>query len=120
MAATSGKYDFRGIKQLGAKALLRVIAATPWGAALMRFGAGPALEICFEWLANWLANKGLVFLNIGAISAEGAWDQKAFDAAVEAGLAEVAVKRGKLTPEQEKAIDDKVRAAARRFLVFTR
>lgn len=118
--ATSGKYDFGGIKKVGAKSLLLALSSNPYFIWVERLKLTAVLEILLEWLVNWAANNGLVLLNLGAVFVEGHFDQKAFDAALEEGLSEVEIKKGKLTPAQVKAIDDKVIIAARKFFVFTR
>ena len=66
-----------------------------------------------EQLVNWLANKGLIVINIGAAFVEGDIDQKKFDAAIEEGLAKLKI--GGLTDEQKKEIDAKVIDAIRKF-----
>lgn len=119
--ALTGKYDFKGIKKYGAVGLSAALASTPWGAWLVsRWGLGAAFDILLQGLVNWLANKGLVVLNIGAIALEGEWDQKGFDRALDEGLSRVIQSGGKLTPAQIKEIDDEVIKAARRFIIITR
>lgn len=110
----SGKYDFRGIKRYGARGLEVALASTAWGAALLKMPViGNVLSASLELFVNWLANKGLLVLNLAAISIEGEFDQKSFDAAMDEALGAVAL--GKLTPKQQKEIDDKVIVAFRRF-----
>lgn len=113
----TGRYDFPGIKKWGAKGLTLALSSTAWGAWLVKTPFVRTLVDAFlEQTVNWLANKGLIVLNIGAIYFEGEFDQKAFDQALDEGLR--AVKTGSLTPEQMKEIDEKVRIAARKFLKF--
>lgn len=114
----TGKYDFKGIQRLGAAGLSAVLSTTAWGAALLKFGLKVPIEIGAEWASNWLANKGLVILNIGAIYVNGEFDQSAFDNAMENGLSRV--EAGGLTEAQKKAIDDEVIKAFRRFAPVTR
>jgi len=114
----TGKYDFPGIKKFGARGLSLVLASFSWGAWLIQWGFGPVIDFLFKEFSNWLANKGLIVLNIGAIVVEGEFNQKSFDKAMEEGLHKVLA--GGLTDQQKKEIDDKVIKAARRFLVFTR
>jgi len=112
--AISGRYDFQGIKKAGASALALALAASPYTAWILK--GGKLTTLCLEFLANLLANNGLIILNLGAIYIEGHFDQKLFDAALQDGLDKVQLGRDKLTPEQGKAIDDAVRDAARRFI----
>ena len=116
----SGKYDFKGIKKFGAKGLLLALETVPVVGKLLKWGLRAPLEILLEWCVNWLANKGLVVLNIAAIAVEGEWDQKQFDDAMERAFKQIEAGGGKLTPEQIKAIDDEVIKAARRFIVITK
>lgn len=111
-----GKYDFRGIKKYGAKGLILAIESSSVGGVLLKWGFKGVLTAVLEALANWLANKGLIILNVGAISVSGEWDQKAFDASIEEALSKIQSLDGKLTPEQIKAIDDEVIRTARKFL----
>ena len=112
----TGKYDIKGIKKYGAKGLLLALESTSVGGKLISWGLGGAMRMFLEAIANWLANKGLVVLNIGAISVSGEWDQKAFDASMDEALSKIQSLDGKLTPEQVKAIDDEVIRTARKFL----
>ncbi len=114
------KYDFRGIKALGAKSLLLALSSNPYFIWLERFKLTGILEILLEWLVNYLANQGLILLNLGAIYVEGHFDQKAFDAHMEEALQKVEIGRGRLTIEQVKEIDDAVIKAARKFLVWNK
>jgi hypothetical protein len=115
----TGKYDFKGIKKYGARGIEAAIAATTWGASLVRIPLFTVVEDLFFQLAvNWLANKGLIVMNIGAILIDGEVDQKNLDQAIEKGLQTVQLGREKLTPRQGKAIDDAVREAARRNIKF--
>ena len=110
------KYDFKGIKKMGARALLLGLSSTPWGQWLLARGfEGPIIN-ALEVLMNWMANRGLMVLNIGAIFVEGEFDQKAFDKAMNDALEKI--KTGNLTPEEQKAIDDEVIKAFRRFAVI--
>lgn len=116
----TGKYNFAGIKKFGARGILLALDALPYVGAALRWGLRKPVEIILEGAVNWLANNGLIVLNVGAIAVEGDWDQKAFDSALEKSLAAVENSAGKLTPAQVKAIDDEVIEAARDFIVITR
>jgi hypothetical protein len=116
----TGKYDFKGIKEKGAKGILLALSVTTWGTWLIAHSFSPVLDFLIKTLVNWLANKGLVVLNIGAIYVNGEFDQKAFDKAMGDGIRKVEEAKGKLTPEQIKAIDDEVIKAADRFIPYTK
>lgn len=110
----SGKYDFPGLKRLGGAAIRVAFASSPWTAWL---NGMPSLS---EFIANYLTNKGLLILNLGAIVIDGELDQHQFDAAMSAAIDEIKAKGGtdKLTADQRKAIDDEVIKAARKFIVI--
>lgn len=114
----SGKYDFKGIKKAGRLGLRAAFATTPYLAWLNTF---PALtDLILEFATNWLANKGLIVLNVGAFYVGGELDQSALDKAIDAGLKQVESSAGKLTPEQIKEIDDAVIKAADKALPYGR
>lgn len=116
--ALSGKYDFRGIKKMGAAGIRLALLSSPYTAWFLKLGK--LADLVLEFITNWLANKGLLVLNLGAISVSGELDQKQFDAAMDDALAEITRRGGRdaLTPEQRKAIDDAVIKAARKFIVI--
>ena len=114
----SGKYNFPGIKKLGSAGLRVALASNASTAWMLKFGS--FTDLILEFVTNWLANKGLVMLNIGAIYVEGQLDQKSFDSAMDSAIRDITNLGGvdRLTPEQKKAIDDKVIKAARKFIVI--
>lgn len=112
----SGKYDFKGIQNTGRLAIKAALASNPSTAWLNKFGFFTDLLIDFG--INWLANKGLIFLNVGAFYVGGELDQKSLDNAIERGLAAVENPNIKLTPEQMKEIDDAVIRAADKALPY--
>ena len=109
----SGKYDFGGIKKWGAKGLTLALASTTWGASVVGSVFQPVINVLLEFFVNWLTNKGLILINIGATIVEGEIDQKKFDQAIEEGLAKVKIPG--LTDKEKKAIDEKVVLAIRKF-----
>ena len=113
----SGKYNFKGIKSQGSNGLTLALLSNPSTAWIAKI---PGIETLFEFGINWLANNGLVLLNIGAIYVNGQIDQSLLDRSIEEGLRKVENSEGKLTPEQIKEIDDAVIKAADRALPYTR
>jgi hypothetical protein len=111
----SGKYSFPGIQKAGAAGLKLALASTTWGAWIVKW---LPLDPILEFFSNWLANKGLIVMNLGAILINGELDQAAFDKAIQDGLDKVELGRGQITPEQGKAIDDAVIAAANKYISF--
>lgn len=118
----TGKYDFPGIQKAGVAAIKAALATTAWGLALIaspvfRFFE-PVEDAVVGQIINWLANKGLIVLNLGAIIVNGEVDQVLFDKALDDGLKLVEKGRDKISAKQGKAIDDEVIKAARRFIDF--
>ena len=110
----SGKYNFQGIKTKGAAGLKLALSSSPYTAWLAKI---PALsDLLLEFVTNWLANKGLIVLNVGYFYVDGKIDQAALDRAIDSGIARVAA--GGLTPEQMKEIDDAVINAANKALPY--
>ncbi len=116
--ASSGKYNFQGLKKLGAAGFRLALASSPYTAWTLKGGA--LTSFLLEWLSNWMANHGLIVLNVAADYINGELDQKAFDEALDEAMSEITIKGGRdaLTAEQKKAIDDEVIKAARRFIVI--
>ena len=115
-----GKYSFPGLRKLNAAGIRRVLLLSPYTAWIVGV---PFLSSFFtEILGAILANKGLVFVNIGASIVDGELDQKQFDAALDSAFSEIENigGRDKLTAAQRKAIDDQVINAARKLIVFGR
>ena len=108
-----GKYDFPGIRRAGQIAFAAALATVPWGAALLKGPFKPVAEYAIGFLTEWLANRGLLVINIGAIYLDTKFDQVAFDRAMEKALDQV--KMPGLTDEQKKAIDHDVIKAFRNF-----
>lgn len=117
----TGKYDFKGIKKYGAQGIQLALSTTAWGAVLIKIPVvGTMINLALELVVNWLANKGLMVLNIAAIAVEGKFDQMSFDSAMDKALSQVEMTGRILTPAQKKAIDDEVIKSFRNFAVFTK
>lgn len=118
----TGKYNFPGI-QNGAKAAIKAaLATTGWGLALLanpffKFFE-PVEDAAIDEAINFLANEGLIVLNLGAIVVNGEVDQTLFDKALDDGLKLVEQGRDKISDKQGRAIDDDVIKAARRYIDF--
>ena len=117
----TGKYDFVGIKKWGALGIETALSTIPWFAVIFKMPVvGNISNAIIEQLVNWLANEGLLIINIGAIFVEGQWDQKDFDDHMNAALQKVQDTKGQLTDAQKKAIDDDVIQYFRKFGIITR
>lgn len=113
----TGKYDFKGIKKQGAGGIKLALASNPSTVWISNL---PGIENLLEACVNFLANKGLIILNIGAIYVGGEIDQGILDRSIDEGLKKVQQSGGTLTPEQIKEIDDAVIKAADRALPYSR
>lgn len=111
--AIKGKYDFPGFKKAGSAALAAVLASTTWGAWLIKSPFKFVFDFASGFLSEWLANKGLLIINIGAIYVEGEIDQSKFDSAFDKALEQIKVPG--LSDAQKKGIDDEVIKAFRKF-----
>lgn len=118
----TGKYDFQGIKKWGAKGVLLALATVPYfGPFMVKYSiVSNFTEAVVEQLINWLTNRGLIIMNVGAITVEGHWDQVDFDKALDDAFKRMEIVKGvPLTPAQAKAIDDIVIVAFRKFAPIT-
>ena len=107
----TGRYNFPGIQKAAGVAIDALLAGTTWGAWLLASPFKIIIGPIRDMLVNFLANRGLILLNIGANIIDGSLDQAKLDEALDAGIKRVMQGRDKITPEEGKAIDDKVRAA---------
>lgn len=107
----TGRYNFPGMQKIAKAAINAALATTTWGAWILASPFKIILSPLADFLVNWLANHGLILLNIGANIIDGVIDQKALDKALNDGIQKVLQGRDKITPAQGKAIDDAVRKA---------
>ena len=114
----SNKYDFSGIKKAGAAGLKALLASTPWGTWLVTGFPGTITTFILELFTGYLANRGLMIMNVGAIFFDGHVDPYLFDMAMDGAIKEVENSGGKLTKEQIERIDNAVIEAARKLIVI--
>lgn len=105
----TGRYNFPGIQKAARLIIDGLIAGTGWGAAILASPFKPVLDYLIDLLDNYLANRGIILLNIGVNIIDGIVDQKAMDKALDDGIRKVMQGRDKITPKDGEAIDDKVR-----------
>lgn len=112
------KYDFPGIQKLGTAGIRSALALSPYTAWLLSLGF--VLDFGLNLLVGYLANNGLIILNVAANSVTGEIDQMSFDKAIDEAISKITIAGGvdKLTPAQKKAIDDEVIKAARKLIVI--
>jgi hypothetical protein len=111
----SGRYDFKGIKRLGALGLFNLLQSSPLG-FLASGVAGKFFFTLFEFIANYAANRGLIFLNVTISNAQTDSQQREYVEIVDWALKEV---RPDMSQEEMKEIDDKVIQKLVAFAVLT-
>jgi hypothetical protein len=107
----TGRYNFPGIQKAAGLLVDGLVAGTGWGAWLLASPFKPVVNYLRDLLINYLANRGIILLNIGVNIVDGVIDQKKMDAALDDGIRRVMQGRDKISPADGKAIDDKVRKA---------
>ncbi len=107
----TGRYNFPGIQKAMGVAIDALIAGTGWGAALLASPFMPIVQFFVNALDNYLANRGLILLNIGINIVDGVIDQRNLDEAIDAGIRRVMQGRDTITLAEGLAIDDEVRKA---------
>ncbi len=105
---------------MGAAGLKALLASTPWGVWLVTGFPGKITNFILQLFTGYLANRGLMILNVGVIMFDEKVDPYLFDMAMDGAIKEVENSGGKLTKEQIKAIDAKVIEAARKLIVIGR
>lgn len=109
----TGKYNFPGIRNAGVKAINALLSATQWGAAIVASPFRPLYELVIKWIAEWAANKGLIFINLAAIVVNGEIDQNRLDSAMDIALEKIKIPG--LSDKEKEVIDEPVRNAFRKF-----
>lgn len=117
----SQKYNFKGIKKVGAASVIAALTAVlkPMGLSwlvtnkLSRF----VLNAHLQPFLNALANKGLLLINIGVINFDTEKDKDAYIQAMDEAL-RIVKETPNLTPEKIKEIDDAVIAKYDELAVF--
>lgn len=111
------QYKFEGIGALGASLMAGALASSP----LSFLVTGIPGKITF-WLLSqlnsYLANKGLMILNVGVAKIAAYSDRKDFDGTLESALKIVVEHGDTLTEAEKRDIDNKVIAAFDKFTDF--
>jgi hypothetical protein len=117
------KYDFTGIGDASALAVLAILSANPTTAGMTVGVWGTLLKLLLSKLFSALASVGVVFLNVGAELVTTVVLKSDFGGTMDSSLAllsKLQAAGSTLTPEQIKAIDDPVIAAFEKFAKLTR
>lgn len=107
----TGRYDFKGIQKLVSVGINAFLATTAWGVWLLASPFRGFINALEDAAVNFLVNRGLIVLNIGAITIDGTVDQTKLDSALNDAFQKLQQGRDKLTLAEGKAIDDEVREA---------
>jgi hypothetical protein len=111
------KHKLDGFGKLGATGIfLWLSTSTP---ALTKGFWGQFLWYILNKIFSAAASKGLVLMNVGISTVETLSEEKDFTGSFDEAF-RIINSKGQLTPEEVKAIDDKVKNAARKFFDMSR
>lgn len=111
----TGRYNFPGIQKAVRAAFTALAAGTTWGAWLIASPFAPAITAIENALINYLVNRGLIIIDIGAVMVNGVVKQDLLDNAIDAAITKLKVGRDKITPAQGAQIDADTTAAFDNF-----
>lgn len=111
------KYQFSGIGDKTATITMMLLASTPLAFLTIGFW-GTITHWALSRLYMWLASNGLILLNIGIANIQVALQRDDWDKALAEAWAIVDNKTKELSDAEKKKIDDRVRAAHRKFAAF--
>ncbi len=107
----TGRYNFPGLQKAMGVAIDAILIGTTWGAWIVTSPFKIVINPIRDLIVNFLVNRGLIILNVGANIIDGSVDQKSLDLALQAGIQRVMQGRDKITPKEGQAIDDDIRKA---------
>lgn len=119
----ANKYDFTGIGNASALALMAVLAANPETLWLTTGVTGTIFKLVSSKIFSGLASVGVVFLNIGAELITTVVDKSGFDGSFTSSLKLVDAIQAAgqtMTADQIQAIDGPVIAQFEKFAKLTR
>ena len=109
------KYQFDGVSKFSAVMIFTSLASSPF--AFLTTGIlGKFTFFILEKISNWLANKGLILLNVGVNYIAVLNQQGDYDKTIEEAIKKVKDNPGRLTDAQKKAIDQPVIDSFKRFV----
>lgn len=114
----TGKFDLPGIRDKGAQAIKAALLKTGFGVAVYGGPFAKLFNFAVEQIIEYLANRGIVILNLGVIKIDEKVDPALLMKALEEGLLK-AEKPG-LTEAEGKALDEQVKKAFRRAVRYNR
>jgi hypothetical protein len=111
----TGRYDFKGIQKAVRRVFDIFAATTSFGAWLVASPFKPAIDVIEDLVTNWLINRGLIVIDIGAVMIEGKVDQALLDNALDLAFEKLKVGRDKITPQEGSKIDAETTQAFDQF-----
>ena len=115
--SASKKHDLSGIGKASALLTMKLLAASPLAPLTGGFG-GKITYWFLTWMYTRLASVGLVVLNVGAAAVQTLAEKEEFDGSFDDAFKIINERKGILTDEETKSIDDKVIRAFRRITDF--
>jgi hypothetical protein len=106
------KHKLEGFGKLGATGIFLWLSTSAPG--LTKGFWGQFIYYCLTKVFSAAASKGLVFLNVGIETIETLSEEKDFNGTMDEAF-RIINSKGSLTPEEIKAIDDKVKKSFRKF-----
>lgn len=110
-------YHYEGIGKAGALMLFGALAASPLSWLATGFLGRITFSI-LEMICTWLAGKGVILLNIAVADIQTISQKRDFDGSFRDAFTEIAGNPHRLSAEDRKRIDEKVKAAFRKFATF--
>lgn len=111
----TGRYDFQGIQKAARFAIDAALATTGWGAAIIASPFKPVFDYIEGLAVNWLTNRGLIVIDVGAVLIDGKINQTKLDNALDSAFEKMKVGRDKITPAEGAKIDAETDAAFDQF-----
>lgn len=111
----TGRYNFPGIQKAVRAAITVLAASTTWGAWLIASPFQPVIAALEDLAINWLVNRGLIIIDVGAVMIEGKINQEKLDSALDAAFTRLQVGRDKISPEEGAKIDAETTQAFDQF-----
>lgn len=109
------RYD--GIARFSAAMVFSALATGPLS-FLTKGMLGSVTFYVLRWASGWAASKGIVLLNLGVDYIQVEMEKRTYVEVMEEALAQVRASKGRLSKEDKKRIDDKVKLAFKSFVTF--
>lgn len=111
----TGRYNFTGIQKLVTTGVNTLLASTSWGVWLLASPFKPVLQALEDAAVNFLVNRGLIIIDIGAVVVDGQINEDNFNTALTNAFNQLRNGRDQITPTQGAKIDADTTAAFDKF-----